>query len=74
MFAVQRRLEALGETSMTWCPQWWRHPQAVSRLEALWRVWEVCRQLDGEVPARWWWQHFDPDLRGPQPPQARTAS
>jgi Domain of unknown function (DUF4913) len=20
----------------------------------------VCRYLDGEAPARWWWQHHDP--------------
>ncbi len=23
-----------------WCPQWWQHPEAVARLEALWRAWE----------------------------------
>ena len=23
-----------------WCPEWWRHPEAVARLDALWRAWE----------------------------------
>ena len=26
-----------------WCPQWWAHPEAVSRLTALWRSWEAFR-------------------------------
>lgn len=57
---VERRLEANQDGTLTWCPEWWRHPEAVSRLEALWRAWEVCRYQDGEAPARWWWQHHDP--------------
>jgi hypothetical protein len=30
----------------TWCPQWWRHAEAITRLEALWRSWPP--------PASWW--------------------
>ena len=26
-----------------WCPQWWRHAEAIWRLELLWRSWEVSR-------------------------------
>jgi len=26
-----------------WCPQWWRHAEAIWRLELLWRSWEVNR-------------------------------
>src|SRR5664280_721364 len=26
-----------------WCAQWWDHAEAISRLEALWRSWEVLR-------------------------------
>ncbi|MEJ3743161.1 DUF4913 domain-containing protein [Actinomycetes bacterium KLBMP 9797] len=26
-----------------WCPQWWRHAEAIWRLETLWRSWEVAR-------------------------------
>ena len=27
----------------TWCPEWWRHAEAISRPEALWRAWEHLR-------------------------------
>jgi len=25
-----------------WCAQWWVHPEAVARLEALWLTWEAA--------------------------------
>ena len=25
----------------TWCPQWWKHDEAVYRLQALWLSWEA---------------------------------
>lgn len=46
-----------------WCPQWWRHAEAISRLEALWRAWESLRQ-DGTVGMSVWWRdHADYHLR-----------
>jgi hypothetical protein len=59
---IERRLDATGAGTLTWCPQWWQHPEAIARLEALWRAWEVCRAADGEAPSRWFWQHCDPML------------
>jgi hypothetical protein len=32
----------------TWCPEWWRHAEAIIRFEALWRAWEHLR-LDGKT-------------------------
>src|SRR5664280_1942708 len=29
--------------AVRWCARWWDHAEAISRLEALWRVWEVAR-------------------------------
>jgi hypothetical protein len=29
--------------NLTWCASWWKHPEAISRLEALWRAWETLR-------------------------------
>jgi hypothetical protein len=26
-----------------WCPTWWDHAEAIYRLEALWRTWELYR-------------------------------
>jgi hypothetical protein len=59
---AERRLDAAGSGTLTWCPRWWEHPEAIARLEALWRAWEVCRDDDGESPSRWFWQHCDPML------------
>lgn len=59
---IERRLDASGTGTLTWCPQWWQHPEAIARLEALWRAWEICRDADGEAPSRWFWQHCDPTL------------
>lgn len=37
-----------------WCPQWWRHTQAASVIDALWRAWEAARQDAGNGMAAWW--------------------
>jgi hypothetical protein len=44
----------------TWCPQWWRHPEAVERLTALWHAWETSRLDGGPAMSEWWTHHFDP--------------
>jgi len=40
-----------------WCPRWWDHPEAVLRLEALWRSWEVHR-LDTDRGIAVWLRDF----------------
>lgn len=46
--------------ALAWCPEWWRHAEAISRLEALWRAWEHLR-LDGTTGISVWWRdHFEP--------------
>ena len=56
-----------------WCAQWWRHPEAIARLEALWRSWEALR-LDPLLGiANWYANHLDqqlPILTGPAGPFA----
>jgi hypothetical protein len=44
---------------VTWCPQWWRHPEAISRLEALWRAWEFLRLDEDTGMSVWWRDHAD---------------
>ncbi|WP_346926001.1 DUF4913 domain-containing protein, partial [uncultured Arthrobacter sp.] len=39
--SYRRQLNVQG--GVTWCPQWWKHAEAISRLEALWRAWEFLR-------------------------------
>jgi len=45
-----------------WCAQWNEHAEAVSRLEALWRSWEVLRREPGLGMASWFVNHLDPNL------------
>jgi hypothetical protein len=44
-----------------WCPQWWAHPEAVSRLTAL-RAAYGQAVVDDTMSA-WWVQHWDSHAR-----------
>lgn len=46
----------------TWCPQWWRHPEAVARLTALWLSWEHLRLDPATGMSSWWRDHADHHL------------
>jgi hypothetical protein len=43
----------------TWCPEWWRHGEALSRLEALWRAWEHLRLDPATGMSVWFRDHAD---------------
>lgn len=47
---------------MYWCSQWWRHTEALSRLEGIWREWETHRLPDGAGMSVWWRDHADHQL------------
>lgn len=56
-----------------WCAQWWRHAEAISRLEALWRSWEALRLDPLLGMATWYRDYLDsqlPVLTGPAGPFA----
>ena len=57
LFPVYRR-SVLGHERV-WCPQWWRHAEAVARLEALWRAWEHLRQDAATGLSVWFRDHAD---------------
>lgn len=46
----------------TWCPQWWRHPEAVARLTSLWLSWEHLRLDAATGMSSWWRDHADHHL------------
>lgn len=48
--------------SWHWCSHWWDHPEAVSRLEALWKAFEVLRRDPGTGAATWWRDYADPTI------------
>lgn len=56
------RRDVSNASQLQWCPDWWAHGEAVSRLEALWRTWEHLR-LDGATGmATWWKDYADPTM------------
>ena len=47
---------------LTWCPEWWLHPEATYRLDSLWRSWEHLR-LDAALgTSTWLREHLDHHL------------
>lgn len=55
--------------SRIWCPQWWRHPGAIMRLDALHRAFEELRQDPGTGMSAWILQHADPHMAALTDPQ-----
>jgi hypothetical protein len=45
-----------------WCPEWWRHPDAVQRLHVVWRTWEEAQTSSPADWSNWWLYHLDPHL------------
>ncbi|MFC9694214.1 DUF4913 domain-containing protein [Kribbella sp. NPDC056951] len=45
-----------------WCAAWWDHAEAMLRLEALWRTWEVAALDPVRGMAGWIREHLDPNL------------
>jgi hypothetical protein len=46
----------------TWCPEWWRHAEAILRLRALWLAWEHLRWEAALGMAVWTRDHLDPQM------------
>jgi Domain of unknown function (DUF4913) len=51
-----------AEGQVFWCPRWWAHPEAVLRLDALWRTWEATALDPVHGLAEWIRDHLDPNL------------
>lgn len=46
----------------TWCPEWWNHAEAITRLEAIWRAWEHLRLDPATGISVWFTMHADPNM------------
>ena len=49
--------------TVRWCACWWDHAEAIYRLEALWRTWELYRLEPRLGIASWLRDYLDPQLR-----------
>jgi len=49
--------------TLRWCASWWDHAEAIYRLEALWRTWELYRFEPRLGIASWLRDYLDPQLR-----------
>ena len=49
--------------TIRWCASWWDHAEAIYRLEALWRTWELYRLEPRLGIASWLRDYLDPQLR-----------
>jgi hypothetical protein len=56
---LQYRREVSPKGDFRWDPRWWMHPEAVSRLDSLWRTWEHFRNDASTGMSVWWRDHAD---------------
>lgn len=55
--------EVNGGSEFVWCPQWYKHVEALSRIETVWRAWEHLRGEGALGLSTWWLNHADPHMR-----------
>jgi len=46
-------------SGLRWCKRWWDYPEAMMRLDALWRSYEHLRQDPATGISVWFRDHFD---------------
>jgi hypothetical protein len=74
IYVYSRRVGG-GNASFRWAADWWSYPEAVARLEALWRAWEHLRLDPATGSSAWWIEHADhhlPILMCPDGPFAKS--
>lgn len=50
-------------TSAAWCPEWHQHPEALSRLDVVRRIYdEAIASGDPVMLSAWWLDHADPHM------------
>jgi hypothetical protein len=49
--------------AFAWCSEWYKHPEALIRMESIWRAWEHLRLEPALGISTWWLNHVDPHMR-----------
>ncbi len=63
---VNRNISTQPGRGLSWDARWWRHPEVVARLTALWWAFEGARERSSEdrsAMSGWWVDHCEPHLR-----------
>lgn len=64
------RRQVTDTHEVVWCPEWWRHPEVVFRLEALWRAGRALKNSGGDMWATVWMRdHVDVHMKRVMDPQ-----
>lgn len=58
-YVYRRKIGGRAGAGARWAAEWWKHDEAVIRLEALWRSWEHLRQDPATGMSVWWRDHAD---------------
>lgn len=62
-FVIEGLSRPIDGQQRVWAAEWWKYPEAISRLDAMWRSWEHMR-LDGATGlSAWYINHADPHMR-----------
>jgi hypothetical protein len=61
-FVPMFRRDVKNNQSLNWCAKWWEHPEAIYRLESLWRSWEHLRLDPALGSSTWLRDHLDHHL------------
>lgn len=70
IYAYRRRINGRDRV---WSAEWWRHEEAIMRLEALWRAWEHLRLDPALGMSVWWRDHADPHMAALMSPDGPFA-
>ena len=70
-YTYSRRVGPQG--SNRWSAEWWKYPEAISRLDALWRSWEALRLEPTFGMSVWWRDHADHHMRMLMSPEGPFA-
>jgi hypothetical protein len=63
LFAPSYAREVNEGAQLAWCPEWYKHPEALIRMECVWRAWEHLRLEPALGLSTWWLNHADPHMR-----------
>jgi len=72
IYTYTRRVGPQGPAR--WAADWWKYPEAISRLDSPWRAWEALR-LEGTFGMSVWWRdHADHHMRMLMSPEGPFAA